>query len=317
MPKINTKKTKIAKSAKKIVAKSAERRKEVSQKAKRHAKKLVVPGKHNDYRPRLIGRWGMLIIAILVGVVYCGHLYFKSEYTLGAQAEITRSRLLAATNEERAANGGGELVLSEKLSEAAEMKARDMFAKQYWSHDAPDGTKPWKWLAEVGYSYEIAGENLAKGFSSAEAVVKAWMDSDTHRENMLKLGYTEVGFAAVDGTLEGKSATLVVALYGQPAIFTAEADVPNTGEMVLGSVEASEGLFGQVKRGFQSATPSLVFILIALGIAAAVSVIAHTYRKQLPKALRQTWYKHHALFKLAFFILLGAGAVLSYGGGMI
>lgn len=279
------------------------------------AKRLIVPNEQNGFRPRLVGRWGLLLIAVLIGAVYMGNLYMRSGRVLGAQAEITRTKLLDFTNDERGQNGASSLVLNDRLSEAAALKARDMFARQYWAHDAPDGTKPWKWLADVGYVYEVAGENLAKGFDNAGAIVRAWMESPTHRANLLKTEYTEVGFAAVDGVLNGKNTTIVVAMYGMPSL--SMADVPNTGEMILGSTELNESLIDKLRRGFQSAAPSLVFILVLLGIAAAVSVLAHTYRKNLPASLKRSWYKHHGLYKLAFVVILAIGAILSYGGGMI
>jgi uncharacterized protein YkwD len=290
-------------------------KKPLRKKVTHHAKKLVVPNEHNGFRPRLVGRWGMLLLAVLVGAIYSGHAYLSSGRVLGSQAEITRTKLLDFTNDERGKNGASSLVLNDKLSEAAYRKAKDMFARQYWAHDAPDGTKPWKWLADVGYSYEVAGENLAKGFDNAGAIVRAWMESPTHKANLIKTEYTEVGFAAVDGVLNGKNTTIVVAMYGEPSLLM--ADVPNTGEMILGSTELSESFVDKLRRGFQSAAPSLVFILVLLGIAAAVSVLAHTYRKNLPTSLKRSWYKHHGLFKLAFVIILALGAILSYGGGMI
>ena len=290
-------------------------KKPIHKKVTHHAKKLVVPNEHNGFRPRLVGRWGLLLLAVLVGAVYFGHLYLSSGRVLGSQAEITRTKLLDFTNEERGGSGASSLVLSDRLSEAATLKARDMFARQYWAHDAPDGTKPWKWLADVGYVYEVAGENLAKGFDNAGAIVRAWMESPTHRENLLKTEYTEVGFAAVDGVLNGKNTTIVVAMYGVPSL--SMTDVPNAGEMILGSTELNESFIDKLRRGFQSAAPSLVFILVLLGIAAAVSVMAHTYRKNLPASLKRSWYKHHGLYKLAFVVILALGAILSYGGGMI
>jgi hypothetical protein len=91
-----------------------------------------------------------------------------------------------------------------------------MFAKNYWSHFAPDGASPWDFINGSGYRYEYAGENLAKNFLFSQGVVDAWMNSPTHRENILKKNYTEVGYAIVNGVMNGEETTLVVQMFGTP-----------------------------------------------------------------------------------------------------
>ncbi|MDR1969738.1 MAG: CAP domain-containing protein [Candidatus Nomurabacteria bacterium] len=134
-----------------------------------------------------------------------------------AHPDIAADKILAHTNRERVAAGKAELTLNYKLTKAAHLKAQDMLARQYWSHNDPDGIPPWKWVNDMGYNYAVAGENLARGFRSANDVVAAWMDSPAHKINVLHSAYTEVGFASVDGQLHGKDTTLVVALYAKPA----------------------------------------------------------------------------------------------------
>jgi hypothetical protein len=92
-----------------------------------------------------------------------------------------------------------------------------MFAKNYWAHNSPTGATPWDFIIGSGYHYTVAGENLAKNFSDSNAVVNAWMASPTHRANMIKPSYREVGFAVVNGTLNGEETTLVVQMFGAQA----------------------------------------------------------------------------------------------------
>ncbi len=89
-----------------------------------------------------------------------------------------------------------------------------MFAKNYWAHNSPTGGTPWDFIIGAGYHYTVAGENLAKNFSDSQSVVNAWMASPTHRANMIKPGYKEIGFAVVNGTLNGEETTLVVQMFG-------------------------------------------------------------------------------------------------------
>jgi hypothetical protein len=93
-----------------------------------------------------------------------------------------------------------------------------MIKRDYWAHIAPDGKTPWAFINESGYKYRSAGENLAYGFDSSEQTVAGWMNSPSHRENMLKLDYKEVGFGiAYSNNYQGKGPeTVVVAEYGDP-----------------------------------------------------------------------------------------------------
>ena len=96
-----------------------------------------------------------------------------SNGVLAYATEISRSSLLSATNSQRSQNGGlGALQINTKLNSAAQTKANDMVARNYWSHTTPDGKEPWTFIDATGYAYQKAGENLAYGFdSSADTVV--------------------------------------------------------------------------------------------------------------------------------------------------
>ena len=100
------------------------------------------------------------------------------------------------------------------MSEAASQKAADMFAKNYWAHNSPNGTTPWVFIKSSGYDYLYAGENLARGFTSSTDVIDAWMQSPGHRENMLSPNYKDIGLAVVPGTLTGDETILVVEMFG-------------------------------------------------------------------------------------------------------
>src|SRR5207302_5413693 len=111
---------------------------------------------------------------------------------LGDSINIAAQDLLNLTNQERQKNGLAPLVMNDQLTNAAKMKAQDMFALNYWAHNSPTGTMPWDFIKKAGYDYEFAGENLARGFTSAPDIVTAWMNSPSHRENMLSPHYKDV-----------------------------------------------------------------------------------------------------------------------------
>lgn len=135
---------------------------------------------------------------------------------LGFATDISTTRLYDITNQKRSENNLPTLQYNERLSVAAQKKAQDMFDKGYWAHFAPDGVTPWSFIISSGYQYEFAGENLAKNFLFSQDVVEAWMDSPSHKENLLRADYTDVGYAVVNGVLKGEETTLVVQMFGKP-----------------------------------------------------------------------------------------------------
>lgn len=64
-----------------------------------------------------------------------------------------------------------------------------MFTQNYWAHVAPDGTQPWSFISAVGYAYQSAGENLGRDFYTEESLVQAWLDSPTHKANLLNANF--------------------------------------------------------------------------------------------------------------------------------
>lgn len=135
---------------------------------------------------------------------------------LGYASNINVKDLLSYTNKKRGEIGVSDLKINSKLSEAALKKAQDMFEDGYWAHVSPDGTEPWDFILGQDYDYIYAGENLAKNFSTSKEVVEAWYESPSHKENLLSANYDEVGFAVVNGVLNGYETTLVVQMFGRP-----------------------------------------------------------------------------------------------------
>lgn len=100
------------------------------------------------------------------------------------------------------------------LVKAAELKAKDMAARGYFSHEGPNGETPWSWLDKVGYAYVYAGENLAVNFFDSADVHRAWMNSPAHRENLLDKRFTEIGVGMAPGKFEGRDSIYVVEFFG-------------------------------------------------------------------------------------------------------
>ncbi len=127
---------------------------------------------------------------------------------------ISEEQLLALTNSERNKAGLNNLVLNTALQSAAYNKALSLTNENYFSHTAPSGEKFSSWIQDTHYQYSVVGENLASDFSENQALVDAWMNSSTHRENILNPRWKDTAIAVIKTKDERKA--IVVELFGAP-----------------------------------------------------------------------------------------------------
>lgn len=106
-------------------------------------------------------------------------------------------RVVELVNKERAAYGLSELTLNSKLSDVARAKSQDMKDKKYFSHTSPTYGSPFDMMKSFGITYKSAGENIAMGYRTPEAVVEGWMNSKGHRANILSSSFKEIGVGYV------------------------------------------------------------------------------------------------------------------------
>lgn len=153
---------------------------------------------------------GLQFVAVKVSQI-------KGGSVLSYASNININDLLKDTNLKRAERGLSPVKLDSQLSQAAEQKGESMFAEQYWAHTSPSGKDPWSFINGVGYHYIYAGENLARDFADSTGVVEAWVNSPSHRENLLNSRYQDVGFAVLNGKYGDYETTLVVQEFGTRA----------------------------------------------------------------------------------------------------
>lgn len=174
--------------------------------------------------------WPYIPIAFIVGLGVLANVFWGTmqQAILGYATSTSISGLVEETNTERTGGGLSALTVNSKLNQAAQAKANDMAARNYWSHNTPDGNPPWVFFANAGYDYKAAGENLAYGFDSSDATVVAWMNSAGHRANIMNGEFTEVGFgmANVENYQDTGPQTIVVAMYGSPQVASATTAAP-------------------------------------------------------------------------------------------
>lgn len=112
--------------------------------------------------------------------------------------------VLALTNAARAQVGLAPLRHDPALAAAADKHSEDMALKNYFSHVEPDGGRLADRIRDEGYSFRAAGENIAAGYDTPEAVVAAWLNSSGHRANILNSNYTEIGIGFYRDTPEDR-----------------------------------------------------------------------------------------------------------------
>lgn len=233
---------------------------------------------------------------------------------LGYATNIQQQSLLESTNKERSSRGLSALTLNPNLANAASHKAEDMANRDYWSHDTPDGVEPWYFIQQAGYSYAKAAENLAYGFSTSDSTVNGWMNSPSHRANLLDPALREVGFGVMNTpNYQGEGPeTIVVAMYGQPS----GVAVSNNQGQILADQSPTRISYIQNLTGGHAPWSTFAAGLI-LGVVGFYLVTKHTL--SLRRALRRSerFVVHHPLLDITLIALVALVAVLSQTNGVI
>ncbi len=179
-------------------------------------KDLFIPYEGNNHapkslRPKPLISYALAIIAVKILVLGFLFINYPTQAELSA---IISANIINLVNNSRKEAGIDLLVENKNLANFAYAKGQDMIAKGYFSHDSPEGKKPWQWIDKKQYDYIYAGENLAMDFTNAEAVHNAFLKSPTHKKNILNQKYKEIGVAAITGELNGHETILLVQFFG-------------------------------------------------------------------------------------------------------
>lgn len=260
---------------------------------------LFTPTHKNNFRAKILHNSSLLVI-IAAFIVFSATVYTVKKThpeVLGISYSITDVELLNNTNLARTQNNQAPLALSPQLSDAARRKAANMFEHDYWAHFGPDGATPWSFIKAAGYNYSFAGENLAKGFTTSQDVVNAWMNSPSHRENLLSTKYKEMGFAVVEGKLQGEETVLVVQMFGSQ-VAAPVSDNTNAPAQKVAEVQAPVAIDssarGQVASLYQEgksrpivdsqiATKSVVSVFLAFIIVVLLLDIVIVEKRKIPR----------------------------------
>lgn len=178
---------------------------------------LLPSGRRDRRRAGLLGGAAVASLSALIVLIFFATSLQSALLSSPQVAAVVSAVLVELANGDRAGAGLSELSVSPRLIAAAQAKADDMAENGYFAHVSPQGVDPWHWFQKAGYSFDYAGENLAVNFADSGDVNTAWMNSPTHRQNILNAHFTEIGIATAQGMYQGRPATFVVQEFGTPA----------------------------------------------------------------------------------------------------
>ena len=185
-------------------------------------KNFFWPMKTNNFQPHIVSD---RTITVFILLFLLSKVFFSFELILVQQsklfADLNAQKIIALTNEVRQQYGLSPLKENTLLDSAAQQKARDMAFNNYFAHFSPTGISPWYWFKQAGYNYHYAGENLAMNFLDSEEVIKAWLNSPGHRDNILNKNYQEIGLAILPANPNNQGISnkpIVVQLFGSPQV---------------------------------------------------------------------------------------------------
>lgn len=168
----------------------------------------------NNYHPPVLSYKAFVLYGLLLILI---RILLGALPSQGAAVES--QTLMKLINLERGQRNLTTLLTDDRLIQAATEKSQDMIDRDYFAHIDPDGNYVWPRIEKAGYRpYRILGENLAVDFSTSEGMVKAWIDSPTHRANLLHPEFADQGLGALYGDFENRFTNLTASLFGRLAL---------------------------------------------------------------------------------------------------
>ena len=142
-----------------------------------------------------------IILVIFFNIFYAVNAYDETkkdnvDYTINIEANESETLVLQLINEQRKANGMSELKFDSRLMKLAKLKTQDMLEENYISHNSDKYGKVFNMLKVNNVDYKVAGENIARNANEPLAV-QAWMNSTSHRENILDERYEYTGISVI------------------------------------------------------------------------------------------------------------------------
>lgn len=208
--------------------------------------------------------------------------------------ETQANQIYELTNELRESQNLKPLQPDPKLEESSEKKIDNILATKNFSHEGFSG-----FLGAAEYDYKLAGENLARGFYSAEEAIQAWKASPTHYANLVDPNYRDMGISIKEGEYEGKSTIFIAHHFGAP-IQTNIADTLKASTLISNQTESvSKYQALKSESNSNNILQTIYYILISVFGAALIAHLVLEFKKHHIHA-----YKDAGLFLLLIATLI-------------
>jgi uncharacterized protein YkwD len=290
-------------------------------------KNFFIPTHSNNYRAHLIKLPSLfLFLLVIVGFNTFSIIDTSAQST---SSVINSTSLLNQHNSIRSSLGLNDLTINQNLTVSAQSKANQMMKFNCWSHYCPDGKSPWDFFNEANYDYKLAGENLAEGFFDVDDLMTAWMNSITHKDNIIKNDYREVGFGIAYGDYQGKANNMIVVVHFGTHAENAQPSTQNSPEPTItqptvvepvedaflesnqNSVISNNGFFGDI------AVSQDLKNLINLGFIIVLSALFLVDFITLTRGFAIKQHKSFSHYHLILFVIVGLVVMVGGFGGTI
>ena len=142
-----------------------------------------------------------ILIVMLFNIFYAVYAFGEEnpdieKFTINVESSASEKLVLDLINEQRRQEGLPELKFDSRLMKLARLKTEDMLEENYISHNSDRYGKVFNMIEVNNIDYKIAGENIARNLNE-ERAVNAWMNSISHKENILEEEYQYTGISVV------------------------------------------------------------------------------------------------------------------------
>lgn len=281
------------------------------------------PNKKNNFQPGVLNDRVIciFILLFLLSKVLCSFQLILIQQS-ALFADLNAQKIIALTNDIRQQYGLSPLKENPLLDVAAKQKAEDMFQNNYFSHFSPTGVSPWYWINKSGYNYHYAGENLAMNFIDSEEVVRAWLNSPGHRENLLNDNYQDIGIAVLpaDFSKQGINQPIVVQLFGslqtgkvQPTTETTKSGLVKANPSTTVSPSVEKEVLGEEKKEVSTTVLTTVTTITPSTTETPITLLVATNPPIVSNFQTDTRIQMDVLNKIIAFGLIILGSIVILG----
>lgn len=182
-------------------------------------KHFFIPHADNNFHPHILHTKRAVFYSIVLilskAIVFVFVLLVPTQVLVSPDIlALEADKIMRLTNDLRVQQGLPPFVVEDRLQLSATAKAADMATHQYFDHLGPEGRDLHYFLTEADYPYQFAGENLAVGFTRADELVSAWVESPTHYSNIIDPDFTEAGIGLQVGAHDQNTSVYVAEHFG-------------------------------------------------------------------------------------------------------